>query len=82
MNPYDIGDIVKVTDNIDYESYNIGTIKFIEPDNEIKDLFWLYIIANDDSLNDKTDPKFSFHYWKILEHINPFIELLSKATVE
>ena len=55
-----------------YDKYN-GVIKYIEPDNEIPELLWLYIIADDEYLNDKVDPRFPWKYFMILEDSNEYI---------
>jgi hypothetical protein len=75
---YRNGDIIKVKDAIDPKYEEIGTIKFIERDTENPSLFWLYIIANEETLNNKMDPKYGI-FWQILEHSNNRIELLSRA---
>lgn len=83
MFKYEIGDIVEVADNIDPENQNtvIATIKLIEPDNEIPDLNWLYLIANEEALNCTDMHPIIGPYWAIKEDTSPYIRLLSKATV-
>lgn len=77
---YNIGDIVEVFDKIDPENQStvIATIKYIEPDNEIKNLYWLYLVANEEALNTNIDPKVG-SFWVIREHCNPFIKLINHA---
>ena len=48
---YKVGDCVLLTDLVDPDTAEMGTIKFIEEDNEIKDLYWIYIRANKEELN-------------------------------
>lgn len=67
------GKRVRILDRIQlYDKYN-GVIKYIEPDNEIPELLWLYIIADDEHLNDKVDPRFMWKYFMILEDSNEYI---------
>lgn len=77
---YAIGDIVEIRDTVDPAITDIGTIKFIEPDNDIHGLFWIYVIANEEVLNNKPDQRFGY-YWEMLEHTSYRIRLLSRATV-
>lgn len=80
MNIFYLGDIVSVIDKIDTTIFNIATVKFIEKDNEFKDLFWLYLVANEETLNDKFDPNVG-EYWQIIESNSPYIEIISRAVM-
>lgn len=79
---FQIGDIVEVADKIDPENQPtvITTVKFIERDNQISDLHWLYLMANEEVLNTNMDPKFGY-YWEIVPDDCPYIRLLSRATI-
>lgn len=79
---FQIGDIVEVADKVDPENQPtvITTVKYIEPDNEIPGLFWLYLIANEEVLNTNMHPNFGY-YWEIAPDNCPYIRLLSRATV-
>ena len=79
---FQIGDIVEVADKIDPENQptTVATIKHIELDNDIPDLFWLYLIANEEVLNTNMDPKLGY-YWEIIPSNCPYIRLLSRATI-
>ena len=79
---FQVGDIVEVADKIDPENQptTIATIKRVEPDNSFADLYWLYLLANEEVLNTKLDPNIGY-YWEILPDNCPFIRLLSRATV-
>jgi hypothetical protein len=84
MCEYQVGDIVEVFDKIDPENQPtvIATVKYIEPDNEFKDLYWIYLIANEDALNVTDIHPVIGPYWAIFEHCNPYVKLISKATVQ
>ena len=70
---YNIGDVVTLYDNIDDDLYNTGVIRFMEQDDQIPNLFWLYIMANDETLNVNMDPRFPFFYWRIVEASDPHL---------
>lgn len=71
---YEVGTKVLVVDPINQELYpEKGTIIFIEPDNEIP-ILWLYIKADDDSLNKQYDSRFG-KYWVIREHESELLYL-------
>lgn len=78
MNIFYPGDIVKILDKIDGESTVIATVKGIEEDEELKGIFYLYLVANEDSLNDKFEEKIGM-YWTIIESCSPYITILSRA---
>lgn len=75
MLPYAIGDIVKVFDKIDpiNQPPVIATVRFIEQDNEINDLYWMYLLSIDDMLNDKIDPMIG-PYFTIVESTNEYVQ--------
>lgn len=73
------GDIVRVLDQIDLESTVIATVKGIEEDDEFRGLFYLYLVANNETLNNKFEPKIGY-YWDIITNNSPYITLLSRAT--
>ena len=50
-----------------------GTIFYMEPDNEIPGLTWLYLISDDDDDNTIIEPKFDKPYWKIIPDSDEFI---------
>jgi hypothetical protein len=79
---FQVGDIVEIADKIDPENQPtvIATVKYIEQDNELKDLFWLYLISNEDVLNTNIHPAFGY-YWDIKESNSDYIRLLSRATI-
>lgn len=83
MCKYEIGDIVEVADNIDPENQAtvIATVKLIEQDNEIPELYWLYLVANEEVLNCTDVHPVIGPYWAIREDTNKYIRLLSKATI-
>lgn len=80
--PFQIGDIVEVADKIDPENQPtvIATVKYIELDNDITRLFWLYLVANEEVLNTNVHPTFGY-YWEIVPDDCPYIRLLSRATI-
>lgn len=80
--PFQIGDIIEVADNIDPENQptTIATVKYIESDDIFPDIYFLYLIANEEVLNTKIDNKIGY-YWDITTHNSPFIRLLSRATI-
>ena len=73
---YNIGDCVLLTDLVDPDMAEMGTIKFIEKDEEIEDLNWIYIRANKEELNDKFDDKIGSFY-AIVEHVSDRLKKLN-----
>jgi hypothetical protein len=76
-----VGDIVRVLDSVDLTTETVGTIRMIEPDNEIPGLCWIYIVANYEPYNTNFDPRIG-NYWKIFEMDNKYISLVRRATTE
>lgn len=79
INNYNIGDVVSLKDKICPDILSHATIKYIEPDDENDQLFWLYLVANDSILNDKYDSRFNTLYWEIVASTDPDLELICKA---
>ena len=77
---YYVGDVVKVLDQVDCETENIATIKLVEQDNEYDSIQWLYLVANEDVLNDKMDPKIPCQFWRLIANLDPYLTLISRAT--
>lgn len=76
---YGIGDIVEVIDQIDCETLTTATIRMIEPDSNIDTLFWLYLIANNESINMNYDPRIG-NFWRLIANTDPYLRLVCKAT--
>lgn len=72
------GDTVYVTDKID-GSRVMATVKGIEKDEYIPGLSYLYLVATEDSLNDKDEPHIG-RYWEIINSSSPLIQLICRAT--
>lgn len=79
---YNIGDIVQILDHIDLETITTAVIKMIEPDEDDENLFWLYLSANNDILNNKYEPKYGFVYWDIINSDSEYIKIISRATYD
>lgn len=79
---YYIGDIIQVLDHIDLETETTAVIKMIEQDEDDENLFWLYLSANNDILNNKYEPKYGFVYWDLINANSEYIKLLSRATYD
>lgn len=77
---FQIGDIVEVADKIDTDIITTATIKHIEQDTEIPELFWLYLIANEEILNTNIHPIIGY-FWEIVSSNSEYIRLISRATV-
>lgn len=73
---YNVGDCVVLTDLVDPDIAEIGTIKLIEKDEEIEDLNWIYIRANKEELNDKFDDKIG-NFYAIVEHVSNRLKKLN-----
>lgn len=73
---YNIGDQVIVIDQITYSSTR-AIVKYVEQDNEISDLFWIYLVIDDDIFNDKLDinPNIG-RYWEVIDSISPYLRLI------
>lgn len=78
-NIYYPGDIVYVLDNIDCQTRTMATVKGIEEDEEISGIFYLYLVAVEESLNDKYEDKIGCWYWEIMASNSPYITILSRA---
>ena len=63
-----IGMVCGLIDSIDESIITNCTIKAIEPDMDIPGLVYYYLIANNDALNDKTDPRFPWRYFDIVDN--------------
>jgi len=62
-----VGQEISIKDAIASDEYVSGTVRLIEPDNEIQGLLWLYIRANDESLNTNLLPNSNITYWTLIE---------------
>ena len=63
-----VGTICGLIDSIDESIITNCTIKAIEPDTDIPGLVYYYLIANNDDLNNKTDPRFPWRYFEIVDN--------------
>ena len=70
-----IGSIICILDQIDPDIKTYGTVKFVEQDDEISELQWLYIRANNEELNTLFDPRFGA-FWRIIEANSDYIASL------
>lgn len=75
---YNIGDIVELTDKIEPSIKTIGTVKLIEQDDEIEQLQWLYLVANDENLNIYSEPHVGI-YWELARNNDPQLKKISDA---
>ena len=80
INLYDIGDICNLVDKLTLEDGVICTIKYIEQDDEIPEIYYYYLIANNESLNDKFDPNIGYYY-AIVESTNEYLIKISDKTI-
>lgn len=62
-----VGTQVTIMDCIDPSIANTGSVKFIEPDTEDANLVWLYVRANDETLNTQVDPRIPTTFWRVIE---------------
>ena len=79
---FQIGDIVEIADEIDPENQptEIATVKYIEQDDDFPELFWIYLVANEEVLNINSHPAFGF-YWKVVPESYDYMRLISRATI-
>ena len=77
---YMIGSIIEIIDNIDYSIITTGTIRMIEPCEDIPDLYWIYIRANEEELNTNYDDRIG-SYWTIVTNQDDHIVSISPATI-
>lgn len=75
-----VGDIIEVLDLIDYSIKHKGTIRMIERCEDIPELYWLYIRANDESLNIQYDSRIG-SYWTIITNQDDHIISIKPATI-
>ena len=69
---FTIGERVKILDDI-MGTVQEGIIFFIEPDNEILGLNWLYLMSEIEEDNTIFEPRFQKPYWKIVPDNAEFI---------
>lgn len=50
-----------------------GTVVYIEPDNEIPFLAFLYVVSDDNSKNTHFEPKLGYNIWTIIPDGSPYI---------
>lgn len=76
---FNVGDLVEVIDQIDPSITTQGTVRLIEPDTEVGGE-WIYIRANDESLNTIQDPRIPGGYFTMLnsEQTDRIIDLRVK----
>lgn len=60
------GTICELEDWINPTNVITCTIKMVEPDEQMPNIVYYYIIANNDELNTKTDPRFPWRFYDIL----------------
>ena len=88
-----VGDIIEILDLVDYTITHKGTIRMIEPCEDIPDLYWIYIRANDctnemfallkaneEELNTNYDDRIG-SYWTIVTNQDDHIVSISPATI-
>ena len=74
---FHVGQIVYLIDPIDESIKTIGTIRLIEQDEE-NGFLWIYIRANDESLNINVDRRISGGYITIIESTNPRLQVIGE----
>lgn len=74
---FHVGQIVYLIDPIDESIKTIGTIRLIEPDEE-NGFLWIYVRANDESLNINVDRRISGGYFTIIESTNPRLQVIGE----
>lgn len=72
---FPVGTICNLIDPVDV-SFSVNcTIKYIEPDDEYQGLVYYYLVANDETLNQQTDPRFPWRFYTLStnadEHLVP-----------
>lgn len=75
-----IGSIIYIMDQIDPDIKTYGTIRLVEQDNDIPDLQWYYVMANDEMLNVQFDPRIG-NYWRIIENTSEYIISIQPPTM-
>ena len=75
-----VGDIIDILDLVDYTITHKGTIRMIEPCEDIPDLYWIYIRANEEELNTNYDDRIG-SYWTIVTNQDDHIVSISPATI-
>lgn len=70
-----VGTECVLADRIDPAIMTNCTVKFVEPDPELPGVVYYYLRANNEMLNDKIDPRFSWTYFEIIcnadDHLCP-----------
>ena len=68
---YKTGDQVQLVDRIDPEIIETGTVHYCEQDPE--GFVFLYIVADNEMLNDKFEH--GFRFWCLVEQNDPYLSL-------
>lgn len=72
------GTICMYIDNDD--NTELCTVKYVELSSTVHDLIFYYLIANDESLNVLTDPRFPWPYYKLTDNTDQGLIPVAQAT--
>lgn len=73
---FSLGETVKVIDRINTKISVMATVKLIEQDVDIPDLFYIYLVAVKSEYNDKFEHKVG-QYWDVFGSHDPYIRKLT-----
>lgn len=68
-----INDRIRIIDKIT-EGINTGTVVFIEEDNEIPGLSFLYVVNDDPAYNTNYEPMLNMNIWRLIESTSDLYE--------
>ena len=74
------GTICTLIDDIDNSLDTTCTIKLVEQDSEYPEIFYYYLIANDEKKNIHNDSRFPWLYYKITTNTDDHLIPIAQAT--
>lgn len=72
-----VGTICNLVDSLDESRGVMCTIKLVEPDDEFVGIHYYYLVANDETKNTITDPRFSWPFFAMTTNTDDHLVPLS-----
>lgn len=63
------GDLIDIVDDIEYDIIHSGTVRLVEPDDEIEGLMYYYVRSNKEEDNINYDPRIGY-FWRLIESVS------------
>ena len=81
INLLPVGTICNLQDLIDPTDGTMCTIKLVEQDDEVENIFYYYLVANNEAKNIQYDPRIGM-YFDIIHHGSERLIPLSGPTIQ